>query len=469
MEGIMNTIKSGLIVAGGGCGGFATAVSAARENRDLKIILIEKNNILGGNSTIAGVNCWEPGTGGESGLHRELAQRLLKKYNAAGVGRSTHHYSPCEPWSMSITSPVYNYEQTLQRAGIDKDNLYRFHYEPYIMAHEMDSMLRDEGVEIYYNTVIKDLTTENNQIKTVICSSNGELIEISGDYFADCTGDIVLSKLAGCKTTIGQEGYEKYKEPGAPDEANINLNGATLVFRVEPSPNGIDPLPEWVLKTDEMKWMQHSKIKGCSINEYPNKDLNMNILPVLEGFEYWFNDKKDSHTKALARILLYWNYYQEEKGFDNYTLKYVFPIIGIRESHRLVGRYILTLNDIIKTYKNQNMKENIIAFSDHPVDVHGNRSLGISELNLPYGIPYESLLPNEYDNLIIACRGASFTHIASASCRLIRVMMACGEAAGKAAALAFKNKKSFADININDLKRLLKIDDTIGWIERRYN
>lgn len=214
----MEKIKAGLIVVGGGCGGFATALRAARDNENLTVILVEKNNIIGGTATIGGVNCWEPGIGGESGLHRELADRLIARHNAAGTGRTTHFYNPAEPWSMSKTSPDYDYKLSMQRAGLDKSLLHRFHFEPYVMAFEMENMLRDAGIAIYYNTILTDVNANNDRIDSIICSTPNGLIKFSGDYFADCTGDIVLSRMAECDNTIGQESYYEYFEQGAPEK-----------------------------------------------------------------------------------------------------------------------------------------------------------------------------------------------------------------------------------------------------------
>ena len=67
--------------------------------------------------------------------------------------------------------------------------------------------------------------------------------------------------------------------------------------------------------------------------------------------------------------------------------------------------------------------ERVIALADHPLDTHGERRVKgakLKELERPYGISYDCLLPNEYDNLIAASRGASFSYIAASACRLSR-------------------------------------------------
>jgi hypothetical protein len=69
------------------------------------------------------------------------------------------------------------------------------------------------------------------------------------------------------------------------------------------------------------------------------------------------------------------------------------------------------------------------------------------ELKVGYGIPFRCLMPLEYDNLLVACRGASFSHIAASSCRLSRTMMVLGEAAGAAAAVAVRQGRMLEDVD----------------------
>lgn len=108
----------------------------------------------------------------------------------------------------------------------------------------------------------------------------------------------------------------------------------------------------------------------------------------------------------------------------------------------------------------QTRQEEIIALADHPLDTHGERNVRgvkLKELEQPYGIPYSCLLPAEYDNLIAASRDASFSHIAASSCRLSRTMMALGEAAGVASALALRAGAAYADVDVDEIRGSLGI------------
>ncbi|MBI92049.1 MAG: hypothetical protein CME05_02410 [Gemmatimonadaceae bacterium] len=91
------------------------------------------------------------------------------------------------------------------------------------------------------------------------------------------------------------------------------------------------------------------------------------------------------------------------------------------------------------------------ASPTHATDFHGSRpSRAVS--NGPYGVPFRSLLPKELDNLLVACRGASFSSIGASSCRLSRTMMMLGQAAGTAAALF--GLDTAADVSGDGMSRL---------------
>ena len=71
-----------------------------------------------------------------------------------------------------------------------------------------------------------------------------------------------------------------------------------------------------------------------------------------------------------------------------------------------------------------------VAIADHMMDVHGDNGLA-KELDIPYEIPLECTMTKEFENLFVACRGASFSHIAASSARLSRTMLSLGEGVGE--------------------------------------
>jgi len=161
-----------------------------------------------------------------------------------------------------------------------------------------------------------------------------------------------------------------------------------------------------------------------------------------------------AYDECRRRIRAHWHHTQTVfPEFQPYRMNWVAPGLGVREGPRLVGRHILTEHDLDQGLSGQTHAD-IITIADHCKDTHGaNTGRGASNLKQPYGVPFRALLPREIDNLVIACRGASFSSIAASSCRLSRTMMQLGQAAGTAAALARqKQLSSFADVSPADLQ-----------------
>ena len=137
---------------------------------------------------------------------------------------------------------------------------------------------------------------------------------------------------------------------------------------------------------------------------------------------------------------------REVPGFEQSYFIEAYPWIGIRESRRLVGQYLLTEDDLMKSRR----FDDAIATGCWYLDLHPNKTT-IGSANdfapekvqpAPYDIPYRSLLPQKIDNLLVAGRCHSATRGAHASTRVTATAMAMGEAAGFAAALAIKSRKT---------------------------
>ena len=153
-----------------------------------------------------------------------------------------------------------------------------------------------------------------------------------------------------------------------------------------------------------------------------------------------------AYQQAKKIVVDHWAKLQKYPHFQGYEFDCYAPMLGIRESYRVVGEYVLNQNDLLAGYKIQSQKD-IIALADHPMDVHG-KNTNLSTLSEAYGIPYRCLIPKGWSNLLVACRGASFSHLAASSCRLSRTMIALGHAAGFAASVASKENIPILDVPV---------------------
>ena len=132
-------------------------------------------------------------------------------------------------------------------------------------------------------------------------------------------------------------------------------------------------------------------------------------------------------------------------------MEYLAPVVGVRESRRSVGEYVLREQDCLAGLAGQDHPD-IVAVTDHALDVHGAHG-GLRELpNGAYGVPYRCLLPRGSGNLLVACRAASFSQIAASSCRLQRTMIALGQAAGNAAAMAVSERAPLREVDVAALQ-----------------
>jgi len=421
---------------------------------------------------LGGVNNWEPGIGG-LGVHYELFEQLTRIPLAVGVAKTTHHYRPEEPYGLSRVDPESTYEQSLRRSGTARDLWRRVHFEPDHLAAVMLNLLEAVGVEVRFHTRLGAVSVHGRQVMAVtLQAADGTSESVYSHYFIDSSGTNVLARAAECQMAFGEEGYAAYQEPSAPDEPSSTVNGVSQIFRVTPTADGhIDPLPALALADDAQAWLAGNH-PATFITEYPNGDLALNVLPSMQGDEFYSRSYAESQAKATARMHAHWHRLQTDYGFSGYRLLSMFPLVGVRESHRLVGRQVLIEQDVRAGVADQRLHERLIAFADHPIDTHGRTNVKgprLPELERPYGIPYDCLLPLEYDNLLVASHGASFSHIASASCRLSRTMIALGEAAGTAGGVALQTGSSFADVPLERVQAHMKIPQMLEKIAREWD
>ncbi len=428
-------------------------------------------NMLGGTSTAGGVNNWEPGVGG-MGIHYEIFERMSQLPNAIGVGKSVHFYSREEPYGLSRIDPDSSYESSLRRSATSGQDVRRVHFEPELMARVMHDMLVEAGVEIRYRTRIVGVDVENRRIVSVTAQplDGGEAYTLHSRYFVDSSGGCHLAKAAGCTMAFGEEAFDLYQEPSAPETPAPIVNGASQIFRVTPTiESTVDALPDAALAPEIQQWLANNN-PATFITEYPNGDLCLNVLPTMQGAEFHNLPYVEAQAICQARMFAHWHRLQTQYGFDHYHFVNFSPMVGVRETYRLVGRTVLREQDV-RTGILMGDRDDIIAFADHPLDTHGERRVKgpkLNSLEQPYGVPYPCLLPQEYDNLITASRGSSFSHIAASSCRLSRTMMALGEAAGVASAIALREECGYAAVPVAEVREVLRVSEFIAKVAKTW-
>ena len=448
----MRTVKTRVCIIGAGAGGIGCAYRLIKHG--IKTVIADKNPDFGGTMVYSGVDGWEPGVSLD-GVHRLIADELMKMpsgghvtevvpncnlfYPENGWNWDNQSFSKY-PWGLCLPTGK-TYEDTLGRCTFlrgENGTMKRFQFDGHLFPKAVRNVFEPfkDNLTEFFGYSFEECETSDGKIISAIISDGKEKIKIEADFFVDCSGDIVLARSAGCKVAFGTESKDEYNEPCASVKSG-NVNAVYYVFRVTPkNVKGIDEIPEEYKNADIDTWKSEKMKKTVTfMAQYPNGDLSLNMLPTMEGKEYFaLGEKADFVGKA--RVYHYWNYLQSEKGLNTYRLLEIYSA-GIRESYRLVGKYVLTENDVRAGILCQPKKGKTAALGDHALDVHGEGGM-CRELTYPYEIPIECTETNEFDNLFVACRGASFSHIASASTRLSRTLMSLGEGVGEHLAVQCK-------------------------------
>ena len=130
------------------------------------------------------------------------------------------------------------------------------------------------------------------------------------------------------------------------------------------------------------------------------------------------------------------------------------PVAGGRESRRIIGDYQLTEQDVREGRRH----EDVVVLGAWRLDRHPPGSAGYHEISWipPYDIPYRTLLPKDFDNLLVAGRCHSASSAALASSRVTATAMGMGQAAGVAAALAVAGYRVPRQVDIVELQDALR-------------
>jgi len=142
-------------------------------------------------------------------------------------------------------------------------------------------------------------------------------------------------------------------------------------------------------------------------------------------------------------------------GFENAYLQKIAPQLGVRESRRVLGDYVLTKDDLLETVA----FENAVAHGSYSIDIHNPDGAGTVLVHIPkgksYTIPYTSIYSRNITNLFIASRSISATHEAHSAIRVMPIVAAIGHAAGVAAHLAHTTRAANREVDYKDVQRLL--------------
>jgi len=249
-----------------------------------------------------------------------------------------------------------------------------------------------------------------------------------------------LARDLGCETMLGIDPRSRFDEPSAPEEGRLQLNAITRCYtiRASASPEPAAP-PETPVPFP----------KAAFVRGWEGDILCVNMMPTLPGRALIDLGYDECMRRSETIVRAHWHWLQQER-YPGYELDEIAPMLGIREGHRVVTKYVLSEHDIVAGLPGQRHAD-LIAVADHPCDIHGAGG-GLGEVKTAYGVPYRCLIPaGSWGNFLVACRGSGFSKIAASSVRLQRTMIQLGHAAGMAAAMAVKGETSVDKIDVETL------------------
>ena len=315
-------------------------------------------------------------------------------------------------------------------------------------------MTQDAGVDVLFHTTLYDISKLDRKIESIKVIAGSQKLVFEADYFIDSTGDGNLFYMAGCDYMLGRES-DNLCQP------------MTTCFRM----SGVDM--ELFYSEIDMIQKMYKEYQNAGKISNPREDVlfftgigdgivhfnTTRIVKLNPTDPFDLSRAEIAARKQIAEIVKFFK--EVSPAFKNSNIISIASDIGVRESRKLRGEHVLTVDEL----KNCTKFEDGIALCNYDIDIHNPAGSGTSHYFFGageyYSIPYRSLLPVEFDNLLVAGRCVSATHEAQASLRIMPVCACMGEAAGTAVAVARKTNTNTHTLNTNLLRKTLKENGAI--------
>lgn len=415
-----------LVVVGGGIAGCCAAITAARLG--CKVALVHNRYILGGNNS-SEVRV------GLSGLIMQQPYPNLGNLmdELGGVGHWTNYEAQIDKNSERSRQILkileHNPEKAQHNAG-PKSN-----YED---EKKLNLLLAEKNISLFMGMHVVRVEKFENQITAVIGQDikTGHEYRFKGKLFADCTGDGDVGYLAGADYRIGRESRAETGEKRAPEQADSLVMGTSVQWYAEPIESDA-PFKEcsWAVEFDEKSY------RPIARGDWDwEAGLNNDQITEIEYIRDY----------ALRAVYGNWDYLKnrspKREEFAKHKLQWVAYIGGKRESRRLMGDVVLREQDILdaKAFEDASFTTTWGVDLHFPKKIEGFKEepfLSYADVQSikPYAVPYRCLYSRNVDNLFMAGRNISVTHVALGTVRVMRTGGMMGEVVGMAASICCKH------------------------------
>ena len=433
--------NSDVLVCGAGPAGIAASIASSRAGA--KTVLLERFGYVGGSATagLVGPFMTSFSLDGETQIIKGIFDEIVTKMEA--IGGAIH------PAKVRAGSPYAGF----YIAGHDHVGP----FDPEVFKYVAMEMLEEAGVKTYLHTFVFDSLVHNNRVDGVVAVSKAGLQAFRSKITVDCTADADVAAKSGVEIRQGRDS-DGLTQP------------MTLFFRV----GNVDDVKveQYVLEHLEERGMLFSSIikKAQESGQFPAPRNKVGMYLTTQTGVWRINTTRllkydgtnnvdlsraeiEGRRQVTALMKFFRNYLP---GFEQAVLVDTGAIVGARETRRIVGEYVLTLEDLIEGKH----FEDVIALCSYPVDIHsptgsdGGMRHDIKTANI-YELPYRILLPRGVGGLLVAGRCVSATHEALGAIRVMPPVFAMGQAAGLSAALCAMNGLEPQKINIGKLQNEL--------------
>jgi hypothetical protein len=400
------TLQTDVLVCGGGCAGLCAALAAARSGAN--VLLVERAGFAGGIITTVGLPYFDG-----------IAHKKDKKVLMGGIPLELLVRSGvCEPGA-----------QHLKRYNPTIKNTERFK----LLA---DQLLQAESprLRVLYHSMVCGVEATSGSIRHVLVANKDGLVRIEAKTVVDCTGDGDVAAWSGApvvKTLPLQPLTMHFRFGNVRDHKDLRkLCRAQLEAAQKAGELKMfyGPGIMFMFAPDEM-YVHASRVPGDA------SDATDLTRCEMEG-----------RAQAWA---MFERFKANVPGCEDAYFVSSGPFIGVRETRRIDGQYVLNEQDILSGRK----FDDAVATGCWYLDIHPNETTAGSAWHSepvfpdPYDISYRTLLPKKIDNLLVAGRCHSATQKAASSSRVTCTAMAMGQAAGTAAALAIETKTTPAELS----------------------
>lgn len=406
-------IETDVLVAGGGCAGFGAAVAAARTGA--RTLMVERAGFVGGILTSVG-NPWYDG----------IAHLGTGKVALGGI-----------PFEVLIRLGLATPDTThLDHPFLPLD--------PERFKHLADRMLEEqsERLDVLFHTVVADVIADDGRVTGVVIANKAGLSLVRPRVTIDATGDADVAAWAG-----------------APTELELPLQPMTLHFRVGN-----------VTRSDELTARMRAVVEdlhergevGLYFFHADHEDFahapdelvfNLTRIPGNGTDPVALTAAEMAGRKDAATLVAAWR--ERVPEFRDAYLITSGPYVGVRETRRIIGDYRLTEDDVRASAR----FDDAVVKGCFYIDIHPHDRAGLHDYDAytpePYDIPFRTLLPRGWDDLLVAGRCHSATRRAAGSSRVTATAMGMGQAAGTAAALAVARRIGVRELDVHDLRSTL--------------